>query len=295
MDSMLTLIAAPGGLDPAMVDQARRALKATSVQVGSPDWLAEGEACDLPLFETEPDMAQSVAAKALAGAPVDVVCQPVEGRRKALLVADMDSTMVTSETLDDLAARVGLKDEIAAVTARAMAGELDFAEALRARIARLAGLPESAIAETLTEVEITPGGATLIATMKANGAHCLLVSGGFTQFTGAVAARLGFDGHQANRLEIENGQLTGRVAEPILDRHSKLKALMTAAGELRLPMARTLAVGDGANDLDMLRAAGLGVAFRARPVVAETARARIDHGDLTALLYLQGYRKDAFA
>lgn len=294
MDSILTLIAAPGGLAPAMVDQAREALKAASAEVGSPDWLAEGEAVDLPLFEIAPDLAQAVAAKALAEAPVDVVCQPAAGRRKSLLVADMDSTMVTSETLDDLAARVGLKEEIAAVTARAMAGELDFAEALRARIARLAGLEETAIAKTLAEVEITPGGATLIATMKAHGAYCLLVSGGFTQFTGAVAARLGFDDHQANRLEIADGRLTGQVIAPILDRQSKLKALISAAGRLRLPMTQTLAVGDGANDLDMLAAAGLGVAFRARPVVAETARARIDHGDLGALLYLQGYRKDAF-
>jgi phosphoserine phosphatase len=221
---------------------------------------------------------------------VDANAQPAAGRRKRLLIADMDSTIITSESLDELAEYAGLKEVISAITARAMRGELNFEAALAERVAMLAGLPESAIDAVLARIEITAGAAALVATMTANGAYCALVSGGFTPMTGAIRARLGFDEDRANRLEIAGGALTGRVLEPILGREAKLAALHELAGRLGTGPLDAVAVGDGANDLAMLQAAGIGVAFRAKPAVREAAAFRIDHGDLTGLLYLQGYR-----
>lgn len=294
MSQCLTLIAAPGALLPDHVAAAREALRALGAFVGRPDWLAEAEACDVPFDHLSPDQATAAARAALGAAPVDVIATPQEGRRKRLLLADMDSTIVQGETLDELAAYAGLKEQVADITARSMNGEIDFATALRERVAMLKGLPVAALERTWESVRDTPGAAELVATMRAHGARCALVSGGFTFFTGRVAERLGFDVHLANVLEIADGVLSGRVREPILDRDAKLAALKRLAAEQGLPLAATAAVGDGANDLAMLSAAGLGVAWRAKPVVAAAARARLDHADLTGLLFAQGYRRSEF-
>jgi phosphoserine phosphatase len=290
MQHVLTLVAPAGTLFAAAVSRVRAALQQLGAAVGSPDWLAPGEAVDLPFEGLAPEQADAAGRSALDGAAVDVVAQAAEGRRKKLLLADMDSTIVTTETLDELAAFAGLKDRIAAITQRAMNGELDFPRALAERVGLLAGLPVSALERTWEGTAMMPGAAELVATMAAHGARCVLVSGGFTFFTERVAARLGFHAHQSNTLLVEGGKLTGGVAEPILDRDAKLAALKRTAAELGLPLAATLAVGDGANDLDMVRAAGLGVAFRAKPIVAAAARVRIDHSDLRALLFAQGFR-----
>jgi len=297
LDQVLTLIG-PSGANALADDPAaavRAALDGLGAETARARWLAEGEACDIAFTRLAPEQAEGRALAVLGDRPVDVIAQPLADRRKALLIADMDSTIVTSETLDDLAAHAGLKEKIAAITARAMNGELDFSQALTKRVAMLAGLPEVALEETWAETRLTPGARALVATMKANGARCLLVSGGFSFFTGRVAALCGFDDHISNMLEIEDGRLTGRVVPPIRDRQSKLDALMAEAGRLRLPIARALSVGDGANDLPMLLAAGLGVAFHPRPAVAAEARAVVRHGDLTALLYAQGYARSEFA
>ncbi|MQX34929.1 phosphoserine phosphatase SerB [Roseospira navarrensis] len=296
MDGVLTLVAAPGSgaLDAPRVEAVRSALDRLGAEEDRPRWLAKGEACDLAFAGLAPEQAEGAARMALGDRPVDIVAQPMADRRKALLIADMDSTIVTSETLDDLAAHVGLRDAIAAITARAMNGEIDFAEALRERVGMLVGLTEGAFADTWAETRLTPGARTLVATMKASGARCLLVSGGFRYFTERVMDLCGFDAQVSNDVEIEDGRLTGRVMEPVRDRRTKLDTLMREAGRLGLPMSRTLAVGDGANDLPMLLAAGLGVAFRPRPAVAAEARAVVRHGDLSALLYAQGYARDEF-
>jgi phosphoserine phosphatase len=293
MPHILTLIAQPGALEPALVSRARAALDALGGAPETPDWLSEGEAADIPFIGAAEQAVAAVHAM-LAGAPVDAIAQPRAGRRKGLLVADMDSTIVTTETLDEIAAFAGLKEKIAAITARAMNGELDFREALVARVAMLEGLDVSALDATWAETPIMPGAAELVATMRAHGALCCLASGGFTFFTGRVAAKLGFHEHVSNTLLVQDGKLTGRVAEPIFGRDGKLATLTRLAGTRGLPMAATLAVGDGANDLDMIRAAGLGVAFRAKPSVAAAARAKVEHGDLTALLFAQGYRRAEF-
>lgn len=295
MPHCLTLIARPGALTPDHAAAARDALRALGAIAGSPDWLAEAEACDIPFEQMAAEQATAAARAALADAPVDAIAIPRAERRKRLLLADMDSTIVEGETLDELAAYAGLKDRIAAITARSMNGEIDFATALRERVAMLKGLSVTALERTWEGVRDTPGAAVLIATMRAHGATCALVSGGFTFFTGRVAARLGFDLHQANVLETDGDTLAGTVAEPILDRDAKLEALKRLAAERGLPLAATIAVGDGANDLAMLGAAGLGVAWRAKPVVAAAARARLDHADLTGLLFAQGYRRSEFA
>lgn len=297
MPHTLTLVAAPGELDPALVARAREALDALGAAPGRPDWLAEREAADIP-FTGAAEQAVAAARAALAEAPVDAIATPRrdggDGRRKRLLVADMDSTIVTTETLDEIAAYAGLKERIAEITRRSMNGELDFRAALIDRVAMLEGLAVAALEATWAETRMMPGAAELVGTMRAHGAVCCLASGGFTFFTGRVAERLGFHHHVSNTLLIADGKLTGRVAEPVFDRNAKLATLTRLASENALPMEATLAVGDGANDLDMIRAAGLGVAFRAKPVVAAAARARVDHADLTALLYAQGYRKSEF-
>jgi phosphoserine phosphatase len=294
MDHVLTLIAPASGpaLDEAHLRAAGAALKGLGGTVGAPRWLKRGEASDLPFADLAPDQAEAAVRAALGAAPVDLAAQPAEGRRKRLLVADMDSTIVTGETLDELAEFAGLKERIAAITARAMNGELDFAAALRERVAMLAGLPEETLAQTYARIALTPGAETLVATMRAHGAVCALVSGGFRFFTARVRDRLGFHLDQANELIIEAGRLTGRVAEPILDKDAKLDALRRLAAAHGVPLAATLAVGDGANDLPMLEAAGLGVAFRAKPSVAAAARVRVDHADLRALLWIQGYTEE---
>ena len=228
--------------------------------------------------------------EALAGEPIDIVLQPAAHRRKRLLLADMDSTMIGQECIDELADYVGLKAEVSEITERAMRGEIAFEPALRERVALLKDLPVGIIEEILGErISLTPGARTLVRTMRARGAYTCLVSGGFTHFTGAVAARIGFDEHRANRLVVNGERLAGAIEEPILGREAKRDALIELRDRLGLPVEDALAVGDGANDLAMLGEAGLGVAYRAKPAVAAAAHARIEHGDLTALLYVQGF------
>ncbi|WP_029007261.1 phosphoserine phosphatase SerB [Azospirillum halopraeferens] len=291
MNAVITLIAAPAApFDEDAALAARAALEALGAETARPDWLAPGTACDVAFNRLVPEQAEAAARQALGDLPVDIVAQPLEGRRKRLLIADMESTIIHQEMLDELGDYVGMKERIAAITARAMNGEIDFRDALRERVALLKGLPAGVLDEVWERARLMPGARSLVATMKANGAYCVLVSGGFRCFTARVRDWVGFDEDQGNDLEVADGTLTGRPVEPILDRDSKLQALVRFAAAQRVPMAGTLAVGDGANDLPMLLAAGLGIAFRAKPAVAAEARARVDHGDLTALLYAQGYR-----
>ena len=257
--------------------------------------LGEGAA---DLFVEGADLAalRATAGRALERAAVDFCVQPAEGRLKPLLVADMDSTIIGCECLDELADYAGLKAEIAAVTARAMAGEIVFEVALRDRVALLAGLELDALERAWAErVRLNPGAETLVRTMTNLGCRCVLVSGGFDFFTTRVAAAAGFAAHRANHLNDDGARLTGTVTEPILGREAKLAALTEEAAALGLDLSRTLAIGDGANDLAMIEAAGLGVAWRAKPIVADRADARIDHGDLTALLYFKAWGREAFA
>ncbi|MBC7951659.1 MAG: phosphoserine phosphatase SerB [Rhodospirillaceae bacterium] len=299
MENVLTLIGAPGvvldapGLEDSVVADLRAALKGLGADVGVPDWLSPQRVCDIPFGHLAPEQADAAARHRLGDLPVDVVAQAVAGRRKMLLVADMDSTMVIGETLDELAAFAGIKDKIAGITARAMNGEIGFEAALKERIGLLNGLPVSALEETWAGVNYTGGARTLVQTMKANGAYAVLVSGGFKFFTERVRAECGFDIDLANQFIFTDGKLTG-VEEPILGRETKLATLIATAGERKIPLSLSVAVGDGANDLDMIKAAGLGVAFHAKPVVAAEARVRVDFGDLTALLYAQGYHDKDF-
>ncbi|SKA33685.1 phosphoserine phosphatase [Enhydrobacter aerosaccus] len=287
MKSVLVLIANPAKpiLESALVRQAAEALRSSGASVGEPDWLADGIACDLPFDGTAPDIA-------LAG--IDAVTVPVLARRKKLLVADMESTMIENEMLDELAEFLGLRDKIAAITARAMNGEIDFAGALEERVGLLKGLPVARLDEAARRIRYTPGGATLVATMRQHGAFCALVSGGFTYFTSLVRKALGFDIDAANVLRHDGQTLSGSVQPPILGKEAKLATLDRLCVERQLGIAEAMTVGDGANDLPMLQAAGLGVAFHAKPVVAAQVPARINHGDLTSLLYLQGYRRSEF-
>ncbi|MBI1261244.1 MAG: phosphoserine phosphatase SerB [Rhizobiales bacterium] len=288
MNNVLTLIgnnATP--LAPAHVECARAALPAS----GEVDWLAPGHACDIPFESADRAAAEAAVRAALAGIAIDIASQPVEGRRKKLLVADMDSTIIQQECIDELADELGIKPQIAAITERAMRGEIEFEPALIERVGLLRGLDLDALERVYQKrITETPGGRSLTATMRAHSATCALVSGGFTFFTQRVAKAVGFNINQANELLFEDGKLTGAVAMPILGRQAKIDALVSLRAEYGLPAIATMAVGDGANDLGMIGEAGLGVAFHAKPVVAEAAAARINHGDLTSLLYLQGYR-----
>ncbi len=279
-------------LDDSTAAAAREALVAAGAEARPPDWLAPGVACDLPFSGLPLKAAEAIVRDRLAGAPVDVVAQPRAGRRKRLLVADMESTMIANEFVDEIAEAAGVGPEVAAITRRAMAGEIGFAAALRERVAMLRGAPAALLDRVYARLVVNPGARALVRTMRAHGAYAALVSGGFEVFCARVAAELGFDAHFANRLAVAEGRITGRLEGPILDRAAKRAHLERLAAERGVALAETLAVGDGANDRDMLAAAGLGVAYRAKPVAVAAARARIDHGDLTALLYLQGYRAD---
>jgi phosphoserine phosphatase len=257
-------------------------------------WLDPGVAAEFSLAAV-PQNRWDVWAD-LQAMQIDMVVQQVAGRRKHLLIADMDSTMIRQECIDELADEAGVGAHVAAITARAMNGELDFASALRERVGLLKGLPEGVIAQVLRDrITLMPGGKVLLATMKANGAHAALVSGGFTAFTSAIAAELGFDENRANTLHIFEGRLAGTVAEPILGKEAKLQALTDISQRLGITPADAIAVGDGANDLPMLLAAGTGVALHAKPRVQADCEVRVNHGDLTALLYLQGYSREEFS
>lgn len=270
---------------------------ARTVRAGRIATLSEDEAIDVFFSggETPAGYRDRIAAR-LTDKPVDIVVQPIAHRRKRLLVADMDSTIIGQECIDELADFAGFKEKVAAITERAMRGEIDFEPALRERVALLAGLPFDVIARVIGErIRLTTGARALIQTMRANGAYTLLVSGGFTAFTDRIAAQVGFNEARANELLVAGGKLTGKVADPILGREAKLAALEETASRLKLAPEETLAVGDGANDLAMIGKAGLGIAFHAKPKVAAAAHARVDHGDLSALLFAQGYRREEFA
>jgi len=286
-----TLLVDPqtGGLNAATVEALRHAWEGGEIR-----WLALGIAAEFPLPAMPADRGAVWDKMQLLG--IDLAVQPAQGRRKSILLADMDSTMIAQECIDELADVAGVGDQVAAITERAMNGELEFEGALRARVALLAGLPETVIAEVLAKrITPAPGGRTLVATMRAQGARAVLVSGGFTAFTDPVAAIFGFDENHANRLLVADGKLTGEVAEPILGRAAKLATLEQLCVARGVGPEAVIAVGDGANDLAMLERAGMGVALHAKPSVAAQCDLRINFGDLTALLYLQGYHCDDFA
>jgi phosphoserine phosphatase len=294
MSLVATLICNPAdpALDSTIVDGARAVLPSP----GAADWLFHEVAVDIP-FEGSDDIAAIVKRlrAARGDLPIDIVVQPQALRRKKLFLADMDSTMIGQECIDELADYAGLKAHVAGITERAMRGEVEFEPALRERVALLGGLAVGVVDEVLKQrITPTPGGRELVMTMRANGAYTCLISGGFTLFTNAVAEMIGFQENRANELKVEDGKLSGKVVEPILGRAAKLATLIELRESFDLDEIDTLVTGDGANDLGMIEAAGLGVAYHAKPAVAAAAAARIDHGDLTALLYIQGYRRDEF-
>ncbi|MGO7899066.1 phosphoserine phosphatase SerB [Rhizobium ruizarguesonis] len=293
MALVATLVANPSNpvLTPEIAEQAAKAVNASGLY-----WLADGIACDIALRDgTDVQAAEANILAVISSAPIDLVIQEQETRRKKLLIADMDSTMIGQECIDELAAEVGLKEKVATITARAMNGEIAFEPALRERVALLKGLPISVVDEVIAKrITLTPGGPELLATMKSKGHYTALVSGGFTVFTRRIAATLGFDENRANTLLEDGGILSGFVAEPILGKQAKVDALNEISARLGISPEEAIAVGDGANDLGMLHLAGAGVALHAKPAVAAEAQMRINHGDLTALLYIQGYRKTDF-
>jgi phosphoserine phosphatase len=299
MTHVATLIATPAH---PITDALARAAADALPGVAAFAWLDPGTAVDIPFSaagENDNRDNRVLAARlraAVGSVPVDIVVQKTEARRKRLLLADMDSTMIGQECVDELADFVGHRARVAAITERAMRGEIEFAPALRERVALLAGLPGSIVEEVIAKrISLTPGGRTLVLTMRRAGAYTCLVSGGFTAFTEPIAAQIGFEENRGNTLVLgDDGRFSGTVAEPILGREAKLNTLVELRSRLGLDHDDTLVVGDGANDLLMISAAGLGVAYHAKPMVADAAAARIDHGDLTALLYAQGYRREEF-
>ncbi|ESR27296.1 phosphoserine phosphatase SerB [Lutibaculum baratangense] len=291
MPSVIVLTGNPAeaALDSSIVDRLAR-----DIGIGARRWLMPRVAAEFAVDDGTGSLEEARAA--VADLPIDANLIPAEGRRKRLLLADMDSTIIGQECIDELADLVGIKTEIAGITERAMRGEIEFEPALRERVALLKGLDLRRIGELLGErISLNPGARTLVTTMRKAGAYTALVSGGFTHFTSVIADRAGFDENSANRLLIEGEFLTGVVEEPILGRAAKRERLEALLRERSLRSDAAIVVGDGANDLDMIRAAGLGVAYHAKPAVAAAAHARIDHGDLTALLFLQGYSQDEFA
>ena len=298
MSLVATLICNPNNpaLDSTVVGGALAVLPSP----GQPQWLFDEVAIDIPFEQPieKHDQLHFIEARLRemrGDLPIDIVVQPIIARRKRLFLADMDSTMIGQECIDELADFAGLKAHVAGITERAMRGEIEFAPALRERVALLKGLPVSVVDEVLAgRITLTPGGRELVMTMRAHGAYTCLISGGFTPFTNAVAAKIGFQENRANELVVDDGKFTGEVREPILGRETKLATLVELREAFELDEIDTLVVGDGANDLGMIQAAGLGVAYHAKPAVSAAAAARIDHGDLTALLYAQGFKREEF-
>jgi phosphoserine phosphatase len=285
----MTIIAG-SGVEPVLPDcvgEIRSAMGAAE-----PDWLAPGLACDFFLADGDAAMAEAAARQAIGDAAIDVLLQPAAGRRKRVFVADLESTIIENEMLDELADFVGLRAHVAEITRRAMNGELDFAAALAERVALLKGLPVSVLDEAASRIRLMPGARALLATLRAAGVRTALVSGGFTVFADRIGAELGFEHVVANRFDIADRRLAGTVAAPILTRRTKRDTLMELARQYGVPLAATLVIGDGANDLPMLDAAGLGIAFHAKPAVAAASRWRLDHADLTGVLFAQGYRRE---
>lgn len=297
MKYVLTLLSNPAKHDLPidLAQEVAEQLVEGGAAVGELKWLKNEVACDIPFSGIDPVQARLIAEETLADEPVDFAVQEKAGRRKKMLIADMDSTIIQVECIDELADFAGLKDKVALITEAAMRGELDFKEALRERAAMLKGMDEAVLLKVYEErVTLMPGAAALIRTMNRSGALTILVSGGFTFFTSRVSSVVGFQVNRANTLEIIGGKLTGRVLDPIVDSQTKLNSLKEFAEKAGLELDQTLAVGDGANDIPMIQAAGMGVAYRAKPKAAAASDVSIRHGDLTALLYLQGYAAENF-
>ncbi len=296
MHFVLTVIGAPGSrvLNADLLDAAAVALGEAGASHAAPIWLDPGSVCEIPIESAMPKAVETAVHERLAGAPLDIAVLPTEGRRKSLLLADMESTIIAEEMLDEMAEQAGIRPQIAEITARSMAGKLDFEQAIKERVRLLTGLSAEVLERLRGGMTLNPGARTLVQTMRAHGAYTALVSGGFTHFTDEIRVRCGFDEARGNRLVLAEGVLSGAVAAPILGPAAKHETLIRLRAERGLDPGDTCAVGDGANDMAMIEAAGLGVAYRAKPVLREAAPVRIDHGDLTALLYLQGYRRKDF-
>jgi len=296
-DQVVTLVATPPhpGIEGKWIQQVLAALQETGASTSNPFWLSPNIAVDLYYNGPNSAVITPIVESALEGSRIDALVQPRATRRKKMLLADMDSTIIQQECLDELADYAGIKAETAAITERAMRGELDFKDALRERVAKLKGMDEAALHKTLARLTLMPGAQALLRTMRGHGAECHLVSGGFRFFTGAIAKRLDFSNHHGNDLLVHEGKLTGEVAEPILDKNAKLDILYRLAAHNALSLEEVVAVGDGANDIPMLQAAGLGVALHAKPKVNEQVRTHVRYSDLTALLYAQGYTREDVA
>ena len=292
MTNALTLVSHPGELTKTIVAETRAALNAAGANAGEISWLAEARAADILFSDIDCEAAEAAADSVVDGKPVDRLSLATNGRRRKLLIADMDSTILINETLDEIAASAGIGEQIAEITARSMRGELNFEDSLRERVALLEGRDSSIIDAVLAGISLTPGASSFIATMRQAGCYTALVSGGFTMFTDKVKGWLGFDLALANDFEINDGILTGKLDGPIVGRETKLEVLETLCREHGVDAVDCLAIGDGANDLAMIKAAGLGIAYHGKPILREHARARIDHTDLRTALYFQGFRDD---